>query len=196
MNLTTEEKVLIEAGLYVAGEDGLSNSDLAKLLEIDKNDVKVLMDQIASYYNNNENYAFMIVIFDNKYKMLTKPTLNDKLMRLAKIKYKNPLTKSLMEILTIIAYNGPITKKELEKIKPGFRKIKVDEDGKSNINTEANCDYALRRLRELELIEPIVLNNVAGFPYAYKVTGKFLDVFGLKNLKDLPKLKKDLNLEQ
>ena len=129
MNLTTEQKVLIEAGLYVAGEDGLSNSDLAKLLEIDKNDVKVLMDQIASYYNNNENYAFMIVIFDNKYKMLTKPTLNDKLMRLAKIKYKNPLTKSLMEILTIIAYNGPITKKELEKIKPGFRKIKVDEDG-------------------------------------------------------------------
>ena len=100
-----------------------------------------------------------------------------------------------MEILTIIAYNGPITKKEIEKIKPGFRKIKVDEDGKTHINNESNCDYALRRLRELELIESIILNNSPGLPFAYKVTGKFLDLFGLKSLKDLPKLKVDFKVE-
>ena len=195
MDMNIEQRVLIEAALYVAGEEGLNTSDLSTLLELDKKDIKPLMNEICNYYNNNQNSAFMIVIFDNKYKMLTKPALNQKLMKLAKIKYKNPLTKSLMEILIIIAYNGPITKKEIEKIKPGFRKIKVDEDGKTNINNESNCDYALRRLRELELIESIILNNSPGLPFAYKVTGKFLDLFGLKSLKDLPKLKVDFKVE-
>ncbi len=191
MNLENEDKVLIEAALFVAGEAGLTNSELSMLLDKDVKEVKIIMQDLAHYYRSNLNIAFEIRIYDNKYKMLTKPELNNKLLRLAKIKYKNPLTKNLMEILTVIAYNGPITKKEIEKIKPGFRKIKIDEEGNNNINNESTCDYALRRLRELELIEPIILSTVTGSPYAYKITGKFLDLFGLKSLKDLPGIKKD-----
>lgn len=182
-------RILIEAGLFIAGEKGLNISELCTLLEVDKKEVKQIMQEIINFHNNNLNSAFEIVIFDNKYKMLTKPSLNEKLLRLAKFKYKNPLTKSLMEILTIIAYNGPITKKDIEKIKPGFKKIKIDEDGKNNINNESNSDYAIRRLRELDLIEPIILSSRIGSPFAYKVTGKFLDIFGLKSIKDLPKLR-------
>lgn len=183
-------KTIIEAALFVSGESGLSVSELSTLIDInDKRQIKAIMTEIMNYVNNNNNYAFEIVIFDNKYKMFTKPSLNEKLLKLAKFKYKNPLTKSLMEILTIIAYNGPITKKEIEKIKPGFKKIKVDEEGNNNFSEESNCDYSIRRLRELGLIEPLVLHTTPGFAYAYKVTGKFLDVFGLKSIKDLPKLK-------
>lgn len=185
--MTTHQKQLIEAALYVAGNDGLNASDLALLLEVDKKQVKEIMLTLATYHNDNEESPFQISDFNNHYKMLTKPSLNSQLIKLAKIRYKNPLTKSLMIILTLIAYNGPITKKQLEQMKPGFNKIKVAENGQANLDEATSCDYAIARLRELELIEPVILDQ-PGKPYGYKITGKFLDVFGLKSIRDLPKL--------
>lgn len=189
MSITSEQKKIIEAALYVSGDNGLTLNDLYTLLEIDKHTIKQLMNELIDYYKANDDLAFNIMIFDDKYKLLTKPELNSSLMKLAKIKYKNPLSKSLMEILTIIAYNAPITKKEIEKLKPGFKKIKFDSIDLSELNLESNCEYAIKRLKELELIEGIPLEDVPGRPFAYKTTKKFLDVFGLKNIKDLPKLK-------
>ena len=185
--MTTQQKKLIEAALYVAGNDGLSTSELALLLDVDKKQVKEIMLALAAYHNNNEESPFQISDFNNHFKMLTKPDLNSQLIKLAKIRYKNPLTKSLMIILTLIAYNGPITKKQLEKMKPGFNKIKVAENGAVDLDEATSCDYAINRLRELELIESVILDE-PGKPYGYKITGKFLDVFGLKSIHDLPKL--------
>lgn len=199
MLFTNEQKKIIEAALYVAGEAGLTSEDFCILLDINKELAKNIMDEIITTYQNDENSPFVVKILENKYKLLTKPELNATLMKLAKIRHKNPLTRSLMEVLTIIAYNAPITKKEIEKIKPGFKKIKFEaelSDSSSAVNIESSCDYALRRLRELELIEGIEMQEVSGKPLAYRTTKKFLDVFGLKNLKELPKVKNQLNWKE
>ena len=56
--MTTQQKQLIEAALYVAGNDGLNASDLALLLEVDKKQVKEIMITLATYHNDNEESPF------------------------------------------------------------------------------------------------------------------------------------------
>ncbi len=73
-----------------------------------------------------------------------------------------------METLAIIAYRQPVTRAEMEAI----RGVKVD----GVVNT----------LLEWELIAEAGRKETAGRPILYKTTKRFLEVFGLKTLKDLP----------
>jgi segregation and condensation protein B len=73
-----------------------------------------------------------------------------------------------METLAIIAYRQPVTRAEMEAI----RGVKVD----GVVNT----------LLEWELIAEAGRKETIGRPILYKTTNKFLEVFGLKTLKDLP----------
>jgi segregation and condensation protein B len=52
-----------------------------------------------------------------------------------------------------------------------------------------NCDYAIQKLLEKELIEISGRSEGAGRPLVYVTSEKFMDYFGLKNIGDLPKLK-------
>ena len=73
-----------------------------------------------------------------------------------------------METLAIIAYRQPVTRAEIEAV----RGVKVD----GVVNT----------LLEWELIAEAGRKETVGRPILYKTTKKFLEVFGLKTLKDLP----------
>ena len=78
------------------------------------------------------------------------------------------LSNASMETLAIIAYRQPVTRAEMEAI----RGVKVD----GVVNT----------LLEWELIAEAGRKETAGRPILYKTTKRFLEVFGLKTLKDLP----------
>ena len=78
------------------------------------------------------------------------------------------LSNAAMETLAIIAYRQPVTRTEMEAI----RGVSVD----GVVNT----------LLEWELIAEAGRKDTAGRPILYKTTDRFLEVFGLKALKDLP----------
>ncbi|MDB5282137.1 MAG: scpB, partial [Bacteroidota bacterium] len=87
-------------------------------------------------------------------------------------KEKKRLSTAALETLSIIAYRGPITKSECEKIRG------------------VNCDYSVEKLLEKELIEVAGrMENMPGKPVIYKVTPIFLDYFGINSTSELPKLK-------
>ena len=79
--------------------------------------------------------------------------------------------RATLETLAIIAYRQPITKAEIEAIRG------VDVDGV--INT----------LLERDLIRTVARKDVPGRPFLYGTTPKFLELFNLKDLTDLPTLK-------
>ena len=82
------------------------------------------------------------------------------------------MSSSALETLSIIAYRGPVTKGECEKIRG------------------VNCDYSVEKLLEKELIEVAGrLENQPGKPVLYRVTQNFLDYFGINSTSELPKLK-------
>ena len=90
------------------------------------------------------------------------------------------LSKAAMETLAIIAYKQPILRHEVEKLRG------VDSGG------------ILKTLLEKELIKIMGRKDLPGRPLIYGTTKKFLEVFDLKYLSSLPKLKeiKSLNVEE
>ena len=78
------------------------------------------------------------------------------------------LSKSSMEVLSIVAYKQPCTRQEINQIR------------------RADSGHVLRSLMERNLIGFAGPGNQPGRPMTYKTTKKFLEVYGLKNLKSLP----------
>ena len=76
-----------------------------------------------------------------------------------------------METLAIIAYKQPVSRPEIEKIRG------------------VNCDYAIQKLLEKELIEMAGKAYTPGRPGLYRTSRKFMDYFGLNHINQLPDLK-------
>ena len=81
------------------------------------------------------------------------------------------LSRAALETLAIVAYKQPVTKAEIEAIRG------VDSSG------------ALRALLEKGLIKIAGRKDLPGKPLLYATTNRFLEVFGLKDLSELPRLK-------
>lgn len=80
----------------------------------------------------------------------------------------NRLTKPALETLAIIAYRQPVTRAEIEAV----RGVAVDQ--------------ILRNLIELQLIRIAGRSELPGKPWMFGTTHKFLEYFGLRDVKDLP----------
>jgi len=83
----------------------------------------------------------------------------------------NRLSRATMETLAIIAYKQPILRQEIERLRG------VDVGG------------ILKTLLEKDLIRIMGRKNLPGRPLIYGTSKKFLEVFDLKDLGSLPKLK-------
>ena len=84
------------------------------------------------------------------------------------------LSKTLLEVLSTIAYRQPITRLELEEMR-----------GKSD-GTTTSCEYAITGLLKAGLIEVVGRKETVGRPFLYGTTDEFLKKFGLTSLDDLP----------
>lgn len=80
------------------------------------------------------------------------------------------LSAVMMETLSIIAFMQPVTRVEIEEIRG------------------VNVDRAITKLTEMEFIEEVGRKPVLGRPILYGTTENFLRTFGIKSLKELPKI--------
>ena len=108
---------------------------------------------------------------------MTKPAYQASICILLKQQSKKRLSNSALETLAIIAYKQPITKSEAEQIRG------------------VNCDYSVQKLLEKELVEVKGKSEGVGRPILYGTSQKFMDYFGINDLKDLP-APKDFNKEE
>lgn len=119
----------------------------------------------------DESYSFEIVSINNGYQFLSKGTYHNTIGTYLKLNTKKRLSRAALETISIIAYKQPTTKSELEKIRG------------------VSCDYTIQKLLEKELVAIVGRSDSPGRPLLYGTSDKFMDYFGLKSLKDLPKLK-------
>lgn len=137
--------------------------------EISISEIELSLKNLEDKYKNDD-VSFDIQYISEGYVFLTKPQYQSVISSLIKQKENKKLSTSSLETLSIIAYKQPITKVEVEKIRG------------------VNCDYAIHRLLEKQLIEIKGKADTIGKPLLYATTKKFMDHFGLKNLKDLPSI--------
>jgi len=123
----------------------------------------------------NERYeqmgcTFRIESIAGGYQMLTLPEYHDVVARLSRARGDMRLSQAAMETLSIVAYRQPIMRADVEAIRG------------------VACGDILRGLLEKRLVKIVGRAEVLGRPMLYGTTKRFLEVFGLASLKDLPKV--------
>ncbi|MEI9933909.1 MAG: SMC-Scp complex subunit ScpB [Ferruginibacter sp.] len=109
---------------------------------------------------------------------LTKKEYHKTVAQLNGDKFLKRLSTAALETLAIIAYKQPITKSEMEAIRG------------------VNCDYAVQKLLEKDLIVIAGRNEEAvGKPLIYATSKSFMDYFGINSSNDLPKINEILGDE-
>jgi segregation and condensation protein B len=121
--------------------------------------------------------SFRIEEIARGYQMMTLPRFQPWLAKLTAQRVQTRLSPAALETLSIVAYKQPIIRADIEAI----RGVAAGE--------------VLNRLREMGLVRIVGRAEVVGRPLLYSTTKKFLDVFGLADLDDLPPLEA-LNLRR
>lgn len=161
-------KRIIEAVLFAAPKP-VSMGTLAKKLEdCGEEEVRGALSELMEEYRSNGR-SFEIVEVSGGYQMRTKLPYREWVRRFVKEK-DIPLTRSLMETLSIIAYKQPLTKRDID----AFRGV--------------DSARVIRQLLDRKLIE-IGGRNGDGGKLVFRTTQRFLEVYGLRDLNDLPTLK-------
>lgn len=130
-------------------------------------DIELAIIKLEEKYKNEE-YSFEPIKSGGGYQFLTKPAYQSSISILLKQQSKKRLSNSSLETLAIVAYKQPVTKSEVEQIRG------------------VNCDYAMHKLLEKELIEIRGKAETIGRPTIYGTSSVFMDYFGINDLKDLP----------
>lgn len=164
------DKPLGNAGILEMVNNALGFiEDRATLEQVD-----AAVEGIAEKYNS-DFYAFELRNIGGGWQFLTKKEFYKTVAQLSADKFIKKLSTAALETLSIIAYKQPITKSEIENIRG------------------VNCDYAVQKLLEKELVVIAGRNEAAvGKPLIYTTSKSFMDYFGINSPEDLPKIREVL----
>lgn len=165
-----KELGILEGILFVVGDDGISLENLCDVMGKSETEVKNLLSTLKKNYDEGDR-GIRISYLGDAFKLTTKPEHKEIYEKLVKKPESNTLSPAALETLAIIAYNGPITRVEIDELR-----------GVSTV-------FVLRKLLAKDLIKVCGKSTLPGKPNLYEVTNNFLDYFGLATINDLPKLK-------
>ena len=102
--------------LFVVGEEGLTFEQIEEVLEINEEDAKSLLMNLKHDYER-EDRGLRIDFLGNKFKITTKFEHKEYYQKLLENPETNTLSQAALETLAIIAYNEPITRVEIDKLR-------------------------------------------------------------------------------
>lgn len=162
--------------LIFAADRAVSVEDIHECLEatfeslIPVQDIMMAIESLAHRYQHHD-YSFELIEIAGGWQFMTKPAFHASVHTYLRQNANKRLSAAAMETLAIIAYKQPVTKPEMEAIRG------------------VSCDYSIQKLLEKELVAIVGRSEAVGKPLLYGTSEKFMDYFGLKSMKDLPKLR-------
>lgn len=159
-------KSQIESLLFIAAKP-LTVRQISLALNSEAQQVQAILDDLMIEYAQ-KGIRIIKVEHTNtlSYQMVTSPEHSELIKAFTHQEINAELTKPALETLTIIAYKGPITKPELEKIRG------------------VNCSMILRNLMIRDLVEE--QNDKEKGEYSYMVTPQFIQWLGISDVSALP----------
>ena len=166
-----KNKAVLEGLLFVVGEDGLTLDQIVEVLDINEDEAKALVQDLKHSYEE-EDRGLRIDYLGNRLKLTTKYEHREYYQKLLENPETNILSQAALETLAIIAYNEPITRVEVDKIRG------------------VSSSQMIRKLIAKGLIKESGRSELPGRPILYETTNEFLDYFGLKSIDELPDMEK------
>jgi segregation and condensation protein B len=146
----------------------LTAGRLAEFLDLDSTKpVRIAIKELNKQYESTGR-CFRVEQVAGGYQLLTLPEFGEVLKKLHQRDIDTKLTKAALETLAIIAYKQPILRADIEAIRG------------------VQCGETIRSLMEKHLVKIAGRAEEPGRPILYGSTKRFLELFGLNSLKDLP----------
>ena len=163
-----KQQGIIESILFAAGRQ-VEVKELMSATELGKDEIISVIEIMKNEYSN-ENRGIEIIKVNDGYQLCAKKENYEFIYPIFDKRSKPNLSSAALEVISIIAYNPKITRAEIEAIRG------VGSDG------------TIYKLLEYELIEEAGRLDAPGRPTMYEVSPKFLKMFGLSSLEELPEL--------
>lgn len=168
-NLDNEELVrCFEAVIFASGEP-IAADRLAQIFELDETRTEEICDMLAQRLDQTGS-ALRLVRTAGQYQLCTRSEYGAYIRTALEMRRNTPLSNAAMETLAIIAYNEPVTRNIIEKVRG------VDSSG------------VVSSLITKGLIEEKGRLDLPGRPMQYQTTTLFLRTFGIESLAELPPL--------
>lgn len=155
---------IIESILFVSGAQ-VAVSDIADKLEVSDKDIMSAVKVLQEKYSGIS--GVQLLCFNKKLQFCSNPAYADEVSSVLNPIKERELSKSMLEVAAIIAYKQPVTRIDLEEIR-------------------GNSEYAVQKLLELGVIEPVGRKDAVGKPVLFGTTDKFLKRFQISSLDELP----------
>jgi len=158
-------KSQIESILFLSGE-AIKISRIAKITGAPKPEVENALMVLEGEYSGSQR-GIVILRKEDEVQMATNSENSEILDQLIKSEIQENLSKAGLEVLSVVAYRGPISRVEVEAIRG------------------VNCSFTLRSLMMRGLLERIE-NPKDNRGYLYKISFDFLKKMGLEKIEQLP----------
>jgi segregation and condensation protein B len=169
-------KAIIEALIFASDTPLAPEKIRAVFPEVEKTEIKEIIDQLVMEYNERQGGISLQEVAGG-FQFRTNPELGQWIKKLKSTKHYH-LSPQALETLAIIAYKQPIVKSEIESIRG------------------VDVGSPLKGLLEKKLVRIVGRKDVPGKPIIYGTTRKFLEVFNLKDIMDLPNIRELKELHQ
>ena len=163
-----KQQGIIESILFAAGRQ-VEVKELMAATELGRDELAGIIEIMKNEYAN-ENRGIELIKIDDSYQLCAKKENYEYLYPIFDKRSKPNLSPAALEVISIIAYNPKITRAEIEAIRG------VSSDG------------TIYKLLEYELIQEAGRKDAPGRPTMYETSPKFLKMFGLTSLEELPEL--------
>ena len=144
---------IIESILFVSGTQ-VAIADITDKLEITEKQLNDAIKALKEKYSGNS--GVQLLTFNKKLQFCSNPEYAEEVSSVLNPIKERELSKSMLEVAAIIAYKQPVTRIDLEEIR-------------------GNSEYAVQKLLELGVIEPVGRKDAVGKPVLFGTTDKFLN---------------------
>ena len=174
--MNRKPKAIIEGILFASG-DSVSLKRLSEVLDMSEGKIKKILDEMTEEYAKNDERGIHIIRLEDSYQLCTKREYYDYIHLLKERNRRSALTNAGLEVLSVVAYNQPVTRSAIEFIRG------VNSDGPLNNLVAAGLVREMGRL------------DAPGRPILFGTTEEFLRCFNLSSLSELPDADREYNFE-
>lgn len=156
----------IEALLFAAG-DGVELSRIAASLEVPYEVARQGVEELQKRLDQQQS-GLAVIALEDSFQMISREEYAPGIRNFFELRRNTPLSQAAFEVLSVIAYNQPVTKAYVEQVRG------------------VDCSGVIASLCAKGLIEECGRLDLPGRPLLYNTTPNFLRCFSLSSLEELP----------
>lgn len=162
---------IVEAAVF-AGGNPVAVSQLTNSLSASTEEIEEALSVLAEKYNS-ECSGINLIRINESVQFCSNKKYVSEVRSILELTKNSPLSNAAMEVLSLVAYNEPVTKAYIEQVRG------------------VDCSGVLSNLISRELVEERGRLELPGRPLVYGVTENFYRCFGISSLSELPPIDSD-----